>query len=158
MIPMHRLATTLVRSPASAAASSTISRRAAIQAGSLRTYATGNGTDTTNASGQARDKAQVKNHSEAQQGHDKSAPLSEGVSLGPVISAWFWAEQSAGAPLAYLYLNADIFPMALSSHHSTPLTVPRATPASKILRLRKLRKPKRSATMATPSRALMPPT
>lgn len=84
MTPMHRLAATLVRSsPAIApSASSTISRRAAFQApAAVRTYANGKGTDTTNASGQARDKAQVKNHSEAQQGHDQSAPLSEGVSL-----------------------------------------------------------------------------
>lgn len=92
MTPMHRLAATLVRSsPAIApSASSTISRRAAFQApAAVRTYANGKGTDTTNASGQARDKAQVKNHSEAQEGHDQSAPLSEGVSLpgSSVISA-----------------------------------------------------------------------
>ncbi|KAK9894962.1 hypothetical protein P389DRAFT_86836 [Cystobasidium minutum MCA 4210] len=80
MTPMHRLAATLVaRSPASAAVSSSISRRTA--ATGLRAYSTGKGTDTTTASGQPRDPEQVKNHDEAQKGHSQQSPFSEGHSV-----------------------------------------------------------------------------
>jgi hypothetical protein len=60
-----------------------INQRKAGMTSATRGYATDNddgiGKDTTNASGQPRDPAQIKNHDAAQESQSKSAPMEEGV-------------------------------------------------------------------------------